>query len=92
MMVDPGILAQAAFGFITGLIVGATHFASLRWNARLFVNGSAGGAVALQLGRIVLTVVLLALLVRLGLIALLSGALGFLAARPLLLRRFGAIS
>ena len=86
-----GIPAQAAFGLAAGLLIGVTHFALLRWNTRLFVTGCAGRAVALQVGRIAVTVTLLTLLVRLSLVTLLFGALGLLIARPLLLRRFGAL-
>ena len=72
-----------------GLLVGAFHFASLWWNTRLFTTGEAGKAIALQLGRIAVAVAVLTLLARLGLAALLCGALGLLVARPLLLWRFG---
>jgi len=37
-----GFAAQAALGFIAGLVVGAAYFASLWWNTRLFTAGSAG--------------------------------------------------
>jgi F1F0 ATPase subunit 2 len=67
------------------------YFASLWWNTRLFANGSAGRAVALQLARVAAAVVVLILLVRLGPFALLSGAIGFVAARALLLSRFGGL-
>ena len=86
-----GFAGEIVIGLITGLLVGAFHFASLWWNTRLFSTGAAGKAVALQLGRIAVTVGILTLLARLGLAALLSGAFGFLVARPLLVWRFGAL-
>jgi len=91
MMTDPALpfTAQAAIGFIGGFVVGALHFGSLWWNSRLFTTGAAGKAIALQLGRIAVTVAALTLLARLGLAELLCGALGFMIARPLLLWRYG---
>jgi len=91
MMTNPtfGFAAQAAIGFIAGLAVGAAYFASLWWNTRLFTTGSAGKAIALQLGRIAAAVAVLLLLAQLSLLTLLFGALGFLVARFSLVRGFG---
>jgi F1F0 ATPase subunit 2 len=86
---EVGLGGQIVIGLIVGLLVGAFHFASLWWNTRLFTTGKAGKAIALQLGRIAVAVAVLTLLARLGLAALLCGALGLLVARPLLLWRFG---
>jgi len=88
-VIEVGLAGQIVIGLIVGLLVGAFHFASLWWNTRLFTTGEAGKAIALQLGRIAVTVAVLTLLARLGLAALLCGALGLLVARPLLLWRFG---
>ena len=88
-MIEVGLAGQIVIGLIVGLLVGAFHFASLWWNTRLFTTGEAGKAIALQLGRIAVAVAVLTLLARLGLAALLCGALGLLVARPLLLWRFG---
>jgi F1F0 ATPase subunit 2 len=90
-MTDPtlGFAAQAAVGFIAGLVVGVAYFASLWWNTRLFTTGSSVKAIALQLGRIAAAVAVLILLARLGLVTLLFGALGFLVARFSLLWSFG---
>jgi F1F0 ATPase subunit 2 len=90
-MTDPtlGFAAQAAVGFMAGLVVGVAYFASLWWNTRLFTTGSSGRAIALQLGRIAAAVAALILLARLGLVTLLFGALGFLVARFSLLWGFG---
>ena len=86
---EVGLAGQIVIGLIVGLLVGAFHFASLWWNTRLFTTGEAGKAIALQLGRIAVAVAVLTLLARLGLAALLCGALGLLVARPLLLWRLG---
>jgi F1F0 ATPase subunit 2 len=90
-MPDPALsfAGQALIGFIAGFMLGLLHFASLRWNTRLFTTGAAGKAMALQLGRIGVTVAVFILLARLSLVALLSGALAFLVARLLAVRRFG---
>jgi F1F0 ATPase subunit 2 len=86
---EVGLAGQIVIGLIAGLLIGGFHFASLWWNTRLFTTGEAGKAIALQLGRIAVAVAVLTLLARLGLAALLCGALGLLVARPLLLWRFG---
>jgi F1F0 ATPase subunit 2 len=87
-----GLAGQLLIGLSTGLLAGAFHFSSLSWNTQLFAQGSAGKAVALQLGRIAVAVAVLILLARLlGFATSLCGALGFLVARPLLLWRFGAL-
>jgi F1F0 ATPase subunit 2 len=85
------LAAQAAVGLIAGFAVGVPYFASLWWSTRLFVTGSAGRAVALQLGRIAVALAVLTLLARLSFIALVSGVIGFLVARALLLWRFGEL-
>jgi F1F0 ATPase subunit 2 len=86
-----GLTVQVVIGLLAGFLAGVLHFASLWWNARLFTTGSAGKAIAVQLGRIAVAVAVLILLARLGFAALLCGALGFLVARPLLMWRFGAL-
>jgi F1F0 ATPase subunit 2 len=88
---DVGLAGQIVIGLIAGLLIGGFHFTSLWWNTRFFAIGAAGKAIALQLGRIAVAVAVLTLLARLGLAALMCGALGFLVARPLLLWRFGAL-
>jgi F1F0 ATPase subunit 2 len=86
-----GTAAEVVGGFIAGFMVGVPYFASLWWNTRLFATGSAGKAIALQLGRIAVAVAVLTLLARLGLVTLGSAALGFLVARPLVLWGFGGL-
>jgi F1F0 ATPase subunit 2 len=91
-VIGAGLAGQIVIGLIAGAVVGAFHFTSLSRNTRLFTSGASLKATALQLGRIAAAVGALILLARLlGLAALLSGAAGFLVARPLLLWRFGAL-
>lgn len=86
-----GLPVRVVIGLVAGFLAGVLHFASLWWNARLFTTGSAGKAVALQMGRIALAVALLTLFARLGFAVLLSGGLAFLVARPFMVWRFGAL-
>jgi F1F0 ATPase subunit 2 len=85
------VAGQIVIGLIAGFLTGVLHFASLWWNARLFTTASAGKAIALQTGRIAVAVGVLTVLARLGLAALLCGGFAFLAARPLMVWRFGAL-
>ena len=85
------LAGQVVIGLIAGFLTGVLHFASLWWNARLFTTGSAGKAIALQLGRIAVAVAVLTLLARLGLAALLSGGVALLVARPFMVWHFGAL-
>jgi F1F0 ATPase subunit 2 len=91
MIADPTLClaASSALGLIAGLVVGLIHFMTLRWNAQIFATGSAGTAVALQLGRIALAVGALFLLVLVSPSASLFGAIGFLVVRGPVLRRLG---
>jgi F1F0 ATPase subunit 2 len=86
---EVGLAGQIVIGLIAGLLIGGFHFASLWWNARLFTTGSAGKAVALQMGRIAVVVAVLTLLARLGFAALLSAGLAFLVARSFMVWRTG---
>jgi F1F0 ATPase subunit 2 len=89
-MIEVSLAGKIVIGLIAGLLVGGFHFSSLWWNTQFFTTGAAGKAIALQLARIAVAVAVLTLLARLlGLAALLSGGLGFLVARPLLLWRLG---
>ncbi len=85
------LAGQVVIGLIAGFLAGVLHFASLWWNARLFTTGSAGRAIALQLGRIAVVVAVLTLLARLGFAALLSGGLAFLVARSFMVWRTGEL-
>jgi F1F0 ATPase subunit 2 len=81
------LVAQLAIGLVAGGLTGLLHFASLGRNLDLFLSGRAGTAIALQLGRLALSVGVLVLLLKaLGLPALLAGALGLLLARQWVIR------
>jgi F1F0 ATPase subunit 2 len=86
-----GLAVQIAIGLIAGFLIGVLHFGSLSWNARLFTSGSAGKAIAVQMGRIAVAVAVLTLLARLGFAALLCGGLAFLVSRPFMVWRFRAL-
>ena len=79
------------FGLAAGRLLGFVHFAVLRRNAELYLARSLMRGIGVHLLRFAILGLALLLLARLGAGALLSGALGLLAARHLLLRRTGAL-
>lgn len=82
----PVILFAAA-----GVAVGAVHFALLGRTVALWLGGgSVRAALALQLGRLALTLIVLGLAARAGGPALLACAAGVFVGRSLALRRRGA--
>ncbi|MCX4157648.1 MULTISPECIES: ATP synthase subunit I [Paraburkholderia] len=83
------IAAQLALGLSVGILAGAWHFLSLRWNWPLFASGKAMPALALQLARFALTGALFLMLADVGAIGLLAGMMGFLLARGVAVRRYG---
>lgn len=85
----PSIAAQLATGLAVGILAGAWHFLSLRWNWPLFASGKAMPALALQLARFALTGALFLMLARVGAPGLLAGMMGFLLARAVAVRRYG---
>lgn len=75
-----------------GAVAGMAHFAALAGDAAMLVHGgSAMRAIALRLGRFLLTTVVLLLAALHGWISLLAATAGFMAARGLLLRRLGRL-
>lgn len=85
--------AAPMLGFVAGLVLGAIHFASLRLNTDLFVEGGRAWLAALLLvGRFALLLVVLAALALLGALPLLCAALGLLVARSLIIKRMGGVS
>jgi N-ATPase, AtpR subunit len=73
--------------FAAGLAAGTLHFALLRWNASLYARpGCIAGAVGLQMVRLALLGLVLALIAMRGGLPLLLAALGVLIARPLVMR------
>jgi F1F0 ATPase subunit 2 len=72
--------------FAAGLAAGTLHFALLRWNASLYGrSGYIAGAAALQLLRLAVLTLVLALIAMQGTLPLLLAALGVLIARPLVM-------
>ena len=93
-MTDLPLLAGAwplAVALLVGVLAGLLHFASLALNLRLFTGRRVAAGLALQLLRLALTAAVLAGLARLGVGAVLAGALGLLLARSWVLRRRGAV-
>lgn len=86
------LVSQSGLGLILGALAGTVHFGSLWWNARLFAApGSMAKAFVIQIGRFAVLVAVFALLSRLGALPLLSGALGLLIARQVVMKRLGAL-
>ena len=74
--------------FVAGAFLGAAHFGSLWWSVGLMRDGRAALGVAVQALRFAALAVALALIARQGAAPFLATALGLLAARVLLMRRF----
>lgn len=78
-------MVLAVEGLVAGLLAGAVHFVSLRWNVRFFASGHAVIAFVLQLARLGLTAAVFILLAKVGAFALLAGVAGFIWARSIAL-------
>lgn len=88
-----GPVGAALIGFAAGGLAGLFHFQSLWWNTRAYTSGGHPlRALALQLLRFAMIVLLLTWLARLGVMPLLAGALGILASRSYVLRDVGGVS
>lgn len=83
---------QGAIGLLAGIPIGLLHFATLRWNLHFFAGGDLPRAFLLQFARLGLLGGVLCLLAIFGAMALLSGMLGILLARSLILRRTRSLS
>jgi len=87
----PSLALQVALGAAAGGAAGFAYFAALRWNVDLFERGATPKAVLLLVTRFALLTALFVALAKLGAPALLSAALGLLAARRVTLRRLGGL-
>jgi hypothetical protein len=90
MEVDAPVMTAAFVVFFAalGVAAGAAHFLLLRRTVALWVDGGSARAVlALQLGRLALTILVLALAARAGWPALIACAAGVFGGRSLVLRR-----
>lgn len=76
-------------GAILGFGLGMAYFGSLWWNVQTWIGGSWMRAATVQILRFALVAVVFFGLAKLGAASLLAGALGLIAARALVLRRFG---
>lgn len=75
-------LARMAAPFVLfGTLLGALHFAMLRYNVGAYLGGAGLRAVGLHLGRIVLVGAAFALVARAGALPLLATLAGFVLAR-----------
>ena len=82
------MIAALILGFAAGAILGAAHLGSLWWSVVLVRAGRPVLGVILQALRFVVLAIPLAVIARHGAAPLLAAALGVLAARAVLLRRF----
>ena len=87
----PSLVFQIALGAAAGAAAGFAYFTALRWNVDLFERGATPIAILLLVTRFGLLTALLVALAKLGAPALLSAALGLLAARRITLRRLGGL-
>lgn len=85
--VTSSAMLAAGLGLVLGALLGALHFASLRWNLTLFLRGARPLAAVLQCARLLASAAGFALLAHFGAAPLLAGALGFLGLRHVMLRR-----
>ncbi len=87
LAVSPAL--QLCAGAVIGAIVGYGYFSALWWNVLLIDRRAAARALLLFAARVTVLALTLFALVKLGALALLSGAGGLLAARRLLIKRIG---
>jgi len=85
------VVLSAGSWLATGMVIGAFHFLTLRWNVRMLTaGGSLLPAMAVQLGRFAAIGIVLAVIAGyFGALALLTVTAGILAARTII-TRFGA--
>lgn len=80
---------QGALWLLAGATLGLMFFRLLALNCRLYADGGALLAMGLHIGRLAVTVLLLVLAAKQGAVPLMALLAGFLAVRPLLVRRYG---
>ncbi len=90
-LADLSPVAAVALGLVVGGLLGLAHFSTLWLNTKLYARGGVGMALALQLVRFAVLVVVFYGLARLGALPLLSGALALIGARALVVRRLGRL-
>jgi len=83
---------HALVGLGVGTLLGLLYFALLRWNTRIYTGGRVALGLVAQAFRFALAAGVLFALAHLGAGALLSGTIGLLGARHLVLRHVGGVS
>jgi F1F0 ATPase subunit 2 len=86
------MIQALAIGLAAGALIGAAHFGSLWWSVALVRDRKPLRGFAVQALRFVALVLALGLIARRDAAAFLAAALGLLAARGVLTRRFGRIA
>jgi len=86
------MLGELIAAFAAGAALGAAHCGSLWWSVVLMREGRTGLGVAVQALRFAMLAVALALIARVGAASLLAAALGVIAARTLLIRRYRGLA
>jgi len=87
----PQLIAELLIGLAAGIAIGAAHYFLLWRNVeRLTSNGSISHALALHLGRFLVTGAALYFVAHLGALPLAAALLGIIAARIIIGRRIGA--
>ena len=85
------LIIQGTLALLAGMVAGFIHFRSLWWNTRMLSgSGPILPAVAVQLGRFALLAAVLTVLTMFGAVPLLTGALGIMISRQLVMKRVGA--
>lgn len=78
------------FFALLGAVAGVVHFGALSREADLIAGGGTpSGAIGLRIGRMLLTIGVLACAVRFGALTLIAAAVGLMAARQGMLRKLG---
>jgi F1F0 ATPase subunit 2 len=92
MILNIAFAARIVMGPLAGFALGLAHFGTLAANVRLFTRDAPWRAFALQILRVVTTVLVFMALARLSPSMLLGAAAGFLVARAAALGREGHAS
>ena len=86
-------IAMALLFLLLGAAGGTVHFTAIAGDATLLVHGgSVASAVALRLGRLLLTTTILILAARQNWLDLLAATIGFMAARHYVIGRVEPVS
>lgn len=84
-------LAAIAIGLGAGALLGLVHFTTLRWTTDLYLGRGFAYGLGLQILRFTVLGLVFLGLAQLGAAALLSGALGLLVMRRVVVKRLGGV-